>query len=146
MRRRYRLTKKLSALRGQRIARVLATAVMLRAVLPAFATMVAFILVVLAVTRLRWPHVDINGWPYITVVMSVAVVVAFAAWAVAHVFLVRWLIRYRSARHGREVAMGDVLRPTDVQAPWWRRFELAAYGVSDADRATFDESLRSGAA
>jgi hypothetical protein len=146
MRRRYRFSGKLSAQRRQRVARVLATPVMLRAILPAFATMLAFILIVLGVVRSRWPHVDINGWTFITAVMSAATVVCFAAWAVAHVFLVRWLIRYRSARHGREVAMGDVLRTTDVRAPRWRRFELAAYGVSDADRAAFDESRRSGAA
>ena len=123
---------------------MLATPVALRAVLPAFATMLVFILVVLGIVRWRRPHVDVNGWPFITAVMSAAVGVAVAAWAVGHVLLVRWLIRYRSARHGREVAMGDVLRATDLRPSWWRRIELAAYGVSDADRARFQESLRSG--
>ena len=124
--------------------RVLATPLILRTILPAFAVMSLFILVALGVTKAFWPTVDINGWPFIAVVMPLACVVCFAAWAVSHVFLIRWLIRYRSTRHGREVAMGDVLRASDSQPSRWRRLELAAYGVSEVDRGAFDVSRRTG--
>ena len=124
--------------------RVLATPLILRATLPAFGVMLLFILLALGITKVFWPNIDTNGWPFIAVVMSLACIVCFAAWAVGHVFLVRWLIRYRSARHGREVAMGDVLRASDVQPSRWRRLELGAYGVSEADRVHFDASRRSG--
>jgi hypothetical protein len=125
--------------------RVLATPLILRAVLPALGATLLFILLALGITKAFWPRVDTNGWPFIAVVMPLACVACFAAWAVGHVSLVRWLIRYRSARHGREVAMGDVLRAGDGRPSRWRRLELAAYGVSESDRVAFSHANVCGA-
>ncbi len=139
MARSYRRLKRLTPRHRQRLARVFMTAVLFRAVYPAMATAFASLGIAVVVTRVLWPGIDTNAWPFIVTVMLLTFAVGIAAWAVANAFLIRWLIRYRSGRHGRAVALGDVLRPSDVHASFLRRIALTAYGISSTDLETLRE-------
>jgi hypothetical protein len=125
----------------RRLTRVLIGPLATRVFLPAIAVWWGFILAVLLVTHDRRPDIDTNGWPFLAVVFPISCLVFAGAMTVGHVLFVRWLIRYRTARRGRPVAVRCVLDPTDVESSRWRRFWLAAYGVTAEDRAAFLDAL-----
>lgn len=102
----------------------------MRSILPSIAIWWAFILLELLVARVLWPGIDTNGWPFILVAFPISGVVLAMAGAVTHVFLIRWLLRYRTRRKGRPVALRSVLGPTDGNPSRLRRWKLAMYGVS----------------
>jgi hypothetical protein len=113
--------------------RALGRPLLLRALLPTMGVWWLSILVGLAITRVFWPDIDTNGWPFIVVFFPISCLVCAIAAVVFHVLLVRWLIRYRTSRRGRVVAMRDVLRPSDIQPSKWRLFWLNLYGVTPGD-------------
>lgn len=112
-----------------------------RVFLPAAAVWWGFILIVLVLTRSRRPDIDTNGWPFISVVCPISCLVFAGALTVGHVLFVRWLVRYRTRRRGRPAAVRCVLCPSDGEPSRWRRLWLAAYGVTDEDRAEFLDRL-----
>jgi len=108
-----------------------------RVFLPAGALWWGFILAVIGFTRFRHQDIDTNGWPFILAVFPASCLVFAGATTVGHVLFVRWLIRYRSHRRGRPVAMRLVLGPSDREPSRWRRLWLSVYGVTEADRSKF---------
>jgi hypothetical protein len=143
---RYRPTKNLSPVDRQRIMRILVTPLMLRSFLPSFAIWIAFLYAEIGLTKLVFPNVNINGWPFILVAYPVSCLVFAGSMAVTHFMLIRWLLQYRTARRGRAVALRDILRPTDGQPSRLRRWRLTAYGVRPEDLALAASLWRSGAA
>jgi hypothetical protein len=113
--------------------KLLSGPMLLRSFLPAFAVWWLFIGVGLGITHAARPDIDTNGWPFIVTFFPVSCVVFALAMMVGHVLLIRWLIRHRSTRRGRVVALRGVLRPTDAQPSAWRRFWLSLYGVTAGD-------------
>lgn len=124
--------------------RVLATPLFLRVGLPSLAIAYGFVGLTYAVTAFLVPTVDTNRWSFIAPTVLAMFVVGAVAWAFAQVMFVRWLISYRSTRHNRLVALGDVLRPSDAAPSRWRLLILRAYGVSHADRQWFLASIHPG--
>ena len=136
MRRQYRQASKLSSKRRARLVRVLSGPLFIRTLLPPFLVMGVFVIIGLGIARVIWPTLDTNGWPFIIAFLPLVFAVYFGTWAIAHALFIRWLLRYRTARHGRIVALGDILRPSDTNPSLRRRLVLCALGVSQADRAT----------
>jgi hypothetical protein len=137
MRHRFLLSGDLAPQQRRRLDRVLIGPLAARVLLPAVAVWWGFILTVLLVTRDRRPDIDTNGWPFILAVFPVSCLVFVSAMTVGHVLFVRWLIRYRTGRRGRAVAVRCVLCPSDREPSRWRRLWLSACGVTDADRSGF---------
>lgn len=105
--------------------------------LPATVVWWGFILTVLLLTRDRRPDIHTNGWPFISVVFPISCLVFAGALTVGHVLFVRWLIRYRTGRRGRSLAVRCVLCPSDREPSRGRLFWLAAYGITTEDRCEF---------
>jgi hypothetical protein len=139
MRRRYRQQLKLSAVRKQRLMRVLATPLFFRVGLPSLLAAYALIGITLTVTPLVWRGIDTNAWPFIVPTVAVGFMACFGTFLILHPLFIRWLLRYRSRRRGRLVALGDVLRASDANPTRWRLLVLRAYGISDAERRLFLE-------
>jgi hypothetical protein len=133
MRRQYRRAPKLSSRRRQRLAGVLAIPLFFRAGLPALLAAYAIVGVIFLTTRLLFPTVDTNSWPFIVPTVIVMFATGICAFGFTHVLFVRWLLRYRTGRHGRSVALGDVLRASDAAPSCRRRLLLRAYGISIAE-------------
>jgi len=92
-----------------------------------------------------WPTVNTNGWRFIIPAVAVYFAIGLVAFLIAYALFIRWLLRYRSDRHGRAVALGDVLRASDVTPSFRRRVALWMYGISETDRqliATGEDSWR----
>lgn len=133
MRPRYRRAKNLTPRQRQRVGRVLDGALVVRSFLPSFAIWFGFIGIQMVIAKAVAPGIDLNGWPFICVAYPVSCLVFAGAMAVTHVLLIRWLLRYRTARRGRVVALRDVLRPTDDRPSAWRRWRLLSYGVAEKE-------------
>jgi hypothetical protein len=133
MRPSYRRAKNLTGRQRQRVGKVLIGPLLLRSFLPSLAVWWAVVMIEMAIAKTAIPGIDLNGWPFILIAYPISGLVFAAAMAVTHVMLIRWLLRYRTARRGRAVALRDVLRPTDDQPSRLRRFRLALYGVSEQD-------------
>lgn len=69
----------------------------------------------------------------VVVLFAVGGLVAVPIYIAFFVVFVRWLIRYRTGRRGRIVALRDVLKPTDRSPSWIRRFSLRLYGLTQED-------------
>lgn len=124
--------------------KVLIGPLVLRSFLPAFAVWWLFILVGLGITRAVRPEIDTDGWPFIVAFYPITCLVFALVMTVGQVLLIRWLIRYRTERRGRVVALRGVLRPTDVQPSMWRRFWLGLYGVTPDDLGLLPSLWRPG--
>jgi hypothetical protein len=133
MKPRYWSSGDLTPRERQRLMRIVSPLFIVRVLLPAFVVWWLFILAGLAIARAWRPAVDTNGWPFIVAFFVPSCVVFVVASAFCQVLLIRWLIRYRTTRRGRIVAMRDVLRPSDARLSVWRRFWLYLYGVTAED-------------
>jgi hypothetical protein len=109
------------------------TPLWLRSFLPSLVVWWAFIAIEMVIARTAVPGIDLNGGPFILIAYPISGLAFTAAMAVTHFMLVRWLLRYRTARRGRDIALRAVLRPTDDRPSRLRRFRLALYGVSEED-------------
>jgi len=133
MRPRYRRAKDLTPRQRQRVAGVLVGALVVRSLLPSFAVWFGFIGIEMVIAKALVQGIDLNGWPFICVAYPISWLVFAGAMSVTHVLLIRWLLRYRTARRGRVVALRDVLRPTDNRPSAWRRWRLMLYGVAETE-------------
>ena len=106
MRRRYRRTSKLSSTRRQRLMRVLAMPLFLRVGLPSLLAAYAIMGLVFMAAPAIWPTVNTNGWRFIIPAVAVYFAIGLVAFLIAYALFIRWLLRYRSDRHGRAVALG----------------------------------------
>jgi hypothetical protein len=130
---RYRRAKDLTPRQRQRVGKVLVGALVLRSFLPSFGIWFGCIGIEMVIAKALVPGVDLNGWPFILIAYPISCVVFTVAMAVTHVLLIRWLLRYRTARRGRVVALRDVLRPTDDRPTALRRWRLLSYGVAETE-------------
>jgi hypothetical protein len=133
MRPKYRRVKDLTPRQRQRIERVIIGVLVLRVFLPTGVIWFGFIGIEMATAKAMVPDVDTNGWRFISVAYPISCLVFVTAMAVTHVLFVRWLLRYRTARRGRVVALRDALRPGDDQPSAWRRWLLLSYGVAEQE-------------
>jgi hypothetical protein len=125
MRPRYRRAKDPTRDQRQRAEKVLIGPLLLRSFLPSLAVCWAFIAIEMAIAKTAIPDIDLNGGPFILIAYPIACLAFVVAMAVTHFMFVRWLLRYRTERRGRVVALRDVLRPTDDQPSRLRRVRLA---------------------
>ena len=129
----YRRMKDLTQRQRQRAVRILIGALVLRSILQSLAVWIGFFYVEMEVAKVTRPNVDVNGWRFFWIAYPVSCIVGCAAMAFTHVLLIRWLLRFRTARRGRAVALRNVLRPTDHRASRLRRWRLALYGVANEE-------------
>ena len=96
------------------------------------------------VIRFKYPGVDPEALPYDAVIGAAGMAVMCAVMLAGHALCFRRFLAYRTARHGRRVALGDVLRPEDAKPRLWRKLTLRAYGVTPSERALAGEIARAG--
>lgn len=125
-------------------AKFLAAHFVVRSVLPSFAVWFGFIGTEMVFAKALMPGIDLDGWPFIAVAFPVSCLVFAGAMEITHVMLVRWLLRYRTARRGRVVALRDVLRPTDDRPSTLRRWRLSSYGITEDELALSPSLWRPG--
>jgi hypothetical protein len=127
---RYRHAKDLTPRQRQRVGKILLGPVLFRSFLPSVVIWFTFIAIEIGIAEKAIPGIDLNGWPFILVAYPISCLVFAGAMAVTHVLMIRWLLRYRTGRRGRLVALRDVLRPMDDRSSRWRRRRLSLYGVA----------------
>jgi hypothetical protein len=133
MRPRYRRAKDFTPRQRQRVVKVLVGLLVVRSLMPSFAVWFGFMGIEMLIAKAMIPGIDLNGWPFIVVAYPISCLVFAGAMAVTHVLLIRWLLRYRTVRRGRVVALRIVLRPTDDRPSVWRRWRLLSYGVFEKE-------------
>ena len=122
---RYRRTRDLSRKQQVRLHRVLSRPLHHRVIAPA----VSFSAVCFGMGLLASSNVWIASALY-------GVIGATIGMTVANLFFFRWILRYRTARRGRRVALRDVMRPSDAHPSRVRRLWLQLIGVTSEDIAT----------
>ena len=102
--------------------------------LPALIWM-ASVLAMGAIAHTLRPDMDTRGWGFLILVLGITSGIYVVTALAALVLTIRWLLRYRTGRRGRRVALRNVLRPGDAAPTWRRRMMLMLYGVNRTDLA-----------
>jgi hypothetical protein len=89
---------------------------------------VIFIAAKIWLARTR-PAVDPEGWPQVAWIVAAGMLAFVFVQIGGSLLMFRRFLAYRTAKHGRAVALGDVLKPTDVHPSRFRRLKLRLLGV-----------------
>ena len=140
MRRRWRHSKDRTAARRARVTRLFVRPLLLCLVPGMLAGLVvAWLIEVPLNARLK-----LDGWQFIALIAPATFVCGFAVSMVGFGLYLRRLLRYHTRRRGREHALSEFLRPSDLTPGTWRRLEFAVYGITGDDLRAFREARRSG--
>lgn len=116
-----------------RIVRIFALPLLFRVFVPFFVAWLSASLLITYMAKYFYPHID-NGDSFVVIVQyATGGLVAIPVCVACFVSYVRWIIRYRTKRRGRIVALRDVLKPTDRSPSWTRKINLRLYGLTQED-------------
>src|SRR4051812_11908755 len=109
----YRHSTALSPQRKRRLFRLLSGIVAIPMLLGWLCTAAVFLAAKIWLAR-RQPPVDPEGWPQVAWIVGAGALAFVFAQIGGLLLMFRRFLAYRTAKHGRAVALGDVLKPTDA--------------------------------
>ncbi len=130
---RYRTKKDITEAQRERLVNVCSNMMIMRFLLPTAATWTAVTFGGLGVILLIDPAFDIEDPVFLWIYMPLSILFCAIAGVFFFVLMMRWLVRYRTERRGRDAGLREVLRPTDMRPANWRWVWLRLYGVKRDD-------------
>jgi hypothetical protein len=129
MKPKYIPSRDLPVFRSERVQRRLFGAIVLRTAVPGIFVGAMAFNVAQGVIAMLSPKRELYSAPVVIGAALVGLLVFILVGMIGFGLFVRWLVRYRTARRGREVALRQVLKPNDNRPSAWRRMWLTFYGV-----------------